>query len=62
VSDAGPQIVAEQYRSFQQLEELAPEDVLALDTRRPLSTQVCEVTSAIDRLLMTRAGGTATDW
>ncbi len=61
VSDAGPQIVAEQYRSFQQLEELAPEDVLGLDTRRPLKTQVCEVTSAIDRLLMTRAGATATD-
>jgi hypothetical protein len=36
--------------------------MLALDTRRPLSTQVCEVTSAIDRLLMTRAGATATDW
>jgi aminoglycoside phosphotransferase family enzyme/predicted kinase len=62
MSDAGPQIVAEQYRSFQQLEELAPEDVLGLDTRLALRTQVCEVTSAVDRLLMTRAGGTATDW
>jgi predicted kinase len=62
VSDAGPQIVAEQYHSFQQLEELAPEGVLGLDTRRPLRTQVVEVTSVIDRLLMTRAGGTATDW
>jgi len=62
VSDAGPQIVAKQYRSFQQLEELAPEDVLGVDTRRPLRTQVYEVTSAIDRLLMTRAGANATDW
>jgi aminoglycoside phosphotransferase family enzyme/predicted kinase len=62
VSDAGPQIVAEQYHSFQQLEELAPEGVLGLDTRRPLRTQVVEVTSVIDRLLMTRAGATATDW
>jgi aminoglycoside phosphotransferase family enzyme/predicted kinase len=62
VSDAGLRIVAEQYRSFQQLEELAPEDVLEIDTRRLLRTQVCEVTNAVDRLLMTRAGGTATGW
>ncbi len=61
VSDAGPQIVAEQYRSFQPLQELAPEDVLGVDTRWPLRTQVVEVTSAIDRLLMTRAGGIAAD-
>ena len=62
VSDAGPQIVAEQYRSFQQLEELAPEDVLGLDTRLALRTQVFEVTRAVDRLLMTRAGAAGTDW
>ncbi len=61
VSDAGPQIVAEQYRSFQPLEELAPEDVLGLDTRLALRAQVCEVTSAIDGLLMTHTAATATD-
>ncbi len=62
VSDAGPQIVAEQYRSFQPLEELAPEDVLGVDTRRALRTQVVEVTSGVDRLLLTRAGATPADW
>jgi predicted kinase len=51
VSDADPQIVAEQYRSFQALEELPPEDVLELDTQPPLDVQVGRVTHALDRLL-----------
>jgi uncharacterized protein len=61
VSDAGMPIVAEQYRSFEQLEELPPEDVLELDTRLPLTTQAFAVTRTIDRLLMTRAGANTTD-
>jgi predicted kinase len=60
ISDAGPRIVAEQYRSFQPLEELPPGDVLGLDTRPALQTQAFEVTRAIDRLLMARAGAGAT--
>jgi predicted kinase len=59
VSDAGPQIVAEQYHSFQPLEELPPADVLALDTRLPLDIQIREVTRATDRLLSARAAGAA---
>ena len=57
VSDAGAQIVAEQYRSFQPLEELPQEDVLELDTLAPLDTQALTVTRALDRLLHARAGG-----
>ncbi len=57
VSDADPEIVAELYRSFQPLEELAPEDVLTLDACLPLESQAARVTTAIDRLLSARAGG-----
>lgn len=52
VSDADPQIVAEQYRSFQALEELPPEDVVELDTQPPLDVQVGRVTRELDRLLL----------
>ncbi len=51
VSDADPRIVAEQYSSFQPLEELAPDDVLELDTTLPLDAQVRELTRASDRRL-----------
>jgi hypothetical protein len=51
VSDATPEIVAEQYRSFQALEELAPGSVLEVDTRQALDAQVAEVTRAVDRRL-----------
>jgi hypothetical protein len=54
VSDATPQIVAEQHRSFEALEELPPEDVLALDATQPLETQALMVTQAMDRLLAWR--------
>ncbi|MGO9319490.1 MAG: AAA family ATPase [Solirubrobacteraceae bacterium] len=59
VSDASPQIVAEQYRSFQPLEELPREDVLELDTLAPLDTQASTVARALDRLLRARAGAGA---
>lgn len=48
VSDATPQIVTEQYNTFQELNELAPEGVLELDTQRPLGVQVAEVARAVD--------------
>jgi len=51
ISDATPQIVAEQYRSFEPLRELPPASVLELDTRGALAAQVAEVTRAVDRLL-----------
>jgi uncharacterized protein len=56
VSDADQQIVAEQFQSFQALEELPPEDVLELDTQTPLDVQVSRVTQALDRLLLARLG------
>jgi aminoglycoside phosphotransferase family enzyme/predicted kinase len=51
ISDADPQIVAQQYRSFQPLEELPPGSVIELDTTHTLDAQVDEVTRAIDRRL-----------
>lgn len=51
VSDATPEIVAEQYRSFEALHELPCGSVLELDTERPLDEQVAEVTRAVDRSL-----------
>lgn len=51
ISDADPQIVAEQHRSFQPLEELTPGSVIELATTYPLNVQVDEVTRAIDRRL-----------
>jgi aminoglycoside phosphotransferase family enzyme/predicted kinase len=56
LSDADQRIVAEQYRSFQPLEELAPGSVLALDTRQPIDRQVFEVTRAVDRAIRARGG------
>ncbi len=54
VSDAGPEIVAEQYASFQPLEELAPGDVLVVDTQNGLDLQVGRVTRGVDQLLVGR--------
>jgi hypothetical protein len=51
VSDATPQIVAEQFRSFQPLDELPSGSVLALDTEQTIDVQVAEVTRAIDERL-----------
>ncbi len=57
VSDASPEIVAEQYRSFQPLEELPSMSVLGLDTQLALDVQAVRVTRAIDRLLSARVAG-----
>ena len=56
VSDAGAQIVADQHHSFEPLEELAPRDVLELDTRLALGMQAAAVTRALDCLQSVRAG------
>ncbi len=48
ISDADPHIVAQQYRSFQPLEELAPGSVIELDASHTLDVQVDEVTRGID--------------
>jgi len=51
VSDAGPEVVAERYLTFEPLEELPPAGVLELDGRLPLDAQVQRVTRAVDRRL-----------
>jgi aminoglycoside phosphotransferase family enzyme/predicted kinase len=51
VSDAGPEVVAERYRTFEPLDELPPAGVLELDGRLPLDAQVQRVTRAVDRRL-----------
>jgi aminoglycoside phosphotransferase family enzyme/predicted kinase len=56
VSDATPQIVAEQYRSFQALDELPPGSVLELDAEQPLDFQVQELSRAVDDRLAAVAG------
>ena len=61
VSDAGPAIVAEQYRTFQPLEEVPRADVIELDALATLEDQVCEVTRAIDRWLCAAAPGDVLD-
>jgi uncharacterized protein len=50
VSDATPRIAAEQFRTFEELEELPADSVLTLDTRQALDAQVAEVARAFDRL------------
>jgi aminoglycoside phosphotransferase family enzyme/predicted kinase len=49
ISDATPQIAEEQYRSFEELDELPEDSVLRLDTSRPVDIQVVDVARAVDR-------------
>ncbi len=51
VSDATPAVAAEQYRSFEPLDELPRESVLELDTAEALDAQAARVTRAVDRRL-----------
>jgi predicted kinase len=51
VSDATPEIVAAQYRSFEPLDELPSGEVLRLSTEQPLDAQVAQVARAVDRSL-----------
>jgi uncharacterized protein len=48
ISDATPQIVTEQFRRFQPLDELPAQSVLALDGERDIDVQVAGVTRAVD--------------
>ncbi len=50
-SDATPRIVAEQFRSFEPVDELPSGSVLALDAEQTLDVQVAEVTRAVDERL-----------
>jgi uncharacterized protein len=59
VSDATPRIAAEQFRAFEELEELPADSVLTLDTRQAMDAQVAEVAGAFDRL--SRHGGRCAD-
>lgn len=49
VSDATPEIAAEQFHTFEPLDELAPEMVLKVNTEHDLRTQVAQVTHAVDQ-------------
>jgi uncharacterized protein len=49
ISDATPQIAEEQFRAFEELDELPYNSVLRLDTDQALNTQIAEVTRAVDR-------------
>src|SRR5262249_25598117 len=51
VSDATPEIVAAQYRSFAPLDELPSGEVLRLSTEQALDAQVAGVARAVDRRL-----------
>jgi hypothetical protein len=50
VSDATPRIAGEQFRAFEELEELPADSVLTLDTRQAMDAQVAEVAGAFDHL------------
>jgi uncharacterized protein len=60
VSDATPQIVAAQFRSFQPLEELPAQSVLALDCEQGIDLQVAAVTRAVDERMRVLGDGTST--
>jgi aminoglycoside phosphotransferase family enzyme/predicted kinase len=47
-SDATPQVVEEQLRSFEELDELPAASVLRLDTAQPLEDQLAELALAVD--------------
>ena len=49
LSDATPMIAEEQFRAFEELEELPESSVLRLDTSRPPDAQVAEIACAVDR-------------
>jgi predicted kinase len=49
VSDATPDIVLEQFRTFEPLDEIPASDVLALSTEPPLEVQAADVALAVDR-------------
>ncbi|MGC2374215.1 MAG: AAA family ATPase, partial [Solirubrobacteraceae bacterium] len=48
-SDATPRIAADQFRAFEELDELPPGGLLRLDATQTLDTQVAELARAVDR-------------
>jgi len=50
VSDATPEIVQEQFSSFEELDELPAGSVLRLDSSQTIHAQVADVASAVDHL------------
>ena len=52
VSDATPQIAEEQFRGFEEFDELSDGSVLKVDTAQALDAQVAEIASAVDRCLL----------
>jgi hypothetical protein len=57
ISDATPQIAEEQFRAFEEFDELPYNSVLRLDTAQVLDTQIAEVTRAVDRRGVEGAAG-----
>jgi aminoglycoside phosphotransferase family enzyme/predicted kinase len=57
VSDATPQIAAEQFRAFEELDERSEGSVLRLDATQALDAQVAAVAHAVDRAEVRRGGG-----
>jgi uncharacterized protein len=49
VSDASPQLAEEQFRAFEEPDELPDGSVLRLDTAQPVDAQVAEVARAVDQ-------------
>jgi hypothetical protein len=58
ISDATPQIVTEQFRRFQPLDELPAQSVLALDGEQDIDVQVAGVTRASDERMRAAADRT----
>ncbi len=56
VSDATPEIAAEQFRSFQPFVELPAGSVLELATEQSLDAQVAEITRAVDHRIEPKCG------
>ena len=48
LSDATPQIAEEQFRSFEEIDELPAANVLRLDTAQPLEDQLAELAVGVD--------------
>jgi aminoglycoside phosphotransferase family enzyme/predicted kinase len=49
VSDATPQIAEQQFRAFEELDELSDDSVLRLDTAQSMDAQIAAVARAVDR-------------
>ncbi len=52
ISDATPQIVTEQFRRFQPLQELPAQNVLALDSEQAIDMQATRVTRTVDERIV----------